>query len=189
MSGEDPPIDRQLHVHDRAEIEDDDVVFGEPDQSLKSQGHVGAPAAIVLAVKHGPAAASDRSRRSARRVPLADGVLWTYIRPMPVTRRSASHAGSAVHSKTRRRAARLGFRVDADTKALVERAAEIERRSLTDFCLGALTDAARKAVSRQETLVLSDRDRAIFFEVLANPPEPNERLKRAFARGRAMVAD
>jgi uncharacterized protein (DUF1778 family) len=62
----------------------------------------------------------------------------------------------------RRREERLGFRVDGPTKALIERAAELERRKLTDFCMTVLTDAARRTIAEHETLVLSERDRAVF---------------------------
>jgi len=80
----------------------------------------------------------------------------------------------------RSRPARLGFRVDHETKQMVERAAALERRSVTDFCLTALADATQATIARHETLVLSERDREIFFDTLMNPPELNERLKRAF---------
>ena len=91
-------------------------------------------------------------------------------------------------NETRRaRAARLGFRVDAETKALVERAAELERRNLTDFCLTALADAAREAIARHETLVLSERDRQVFFDTLINPPEISPRLRRAFGAARRHI--
>jgi len=76
---------------------------------------------------------------------------------------------------------RLGFRVDEPTKALIERAAQLERRKLTDFCMTALTEAARRTIAEHETIVLSERDRAVFFDTLVNPPAPNERLQRAFA--------
>ncbi len=33
---------------------------------------------------------------------------------------------------------------------------------------------------RQGTLVLSERDRQIFFDALADPQKPNARLRRAF---------
>ena len=65
---------------------------------------------------------------------------------------------------------RLGFRVDETTKALIERAPPLERRKLTDFCMTALTDAARRTIAEHETLILSERDRAVFFEALVNPP-------------------
>ena len=85
------------------------------------------------------------------------------------------------------RAERLGFRVDEPTKALIERAAQLERRKVTDFCMTALTDAARRTIAEHETLVLSDRDRAAFFDALINPPTPSERLQRAFAEHKRRV--
>jgi uncharacterized protein (DUF1778 family) len=85
------------------------------------------------------------------------------------------------------RGERLGFRVDQPTKALIEHAAELERRKLTDFCMTALADAARRTIAAHETLALSDRDRAVFFETLINPPAPSERLNRAFAEQRRRV--
>ena len=80
----------------------------------------------------------------------------------------------------RTRSSRLGFRVDAETKQLVERAAALEKRSITDFCLTALTQVTRETISRHESLDLSERDREVFFDALVHPPQPHERLKRAF---------
>lgn len=80
----------------------------------------------------------------------------------------------------RSRAHRLGFRVDAETKRLVERAAALERRSLTDFCLSALTEATHATITRHQSLLLSDRDRTAFFDALVHAPKPNSRLRRAF---------
>ncbi len=85
------------------------------------------------------------------------------------------------------RAERLGFRVDEPTKALIERAAQLERRKVTDFCMAALTDAARRTIAEYETLVLSDRDRAVFYDALINPPALSERLQRAFAEHKRRV--
>ena len=87
----------------------------------------------------------------------------------------------------RLREERLGFRVDEPTKALIERAAQLERRKLTDFCMTALTDAARRTIAEHETIMLSERDRAVFFDTLVNPPASNERLERAFAEHQRRV--
>jgi uncharacterized protein (DUF1778 family) len=87
----------------------------------------------------------------------------------------------------RLRQERLGFRVDQPTKALIERAARLERRKMTDFCTTALTEAARRTIAEHDTIVLSERDRAVFFETLVNPPAPNERLRRAFAEHKRRV--
>ena len=89
--------------------------------------------------------------------------------------------------ETRVRAERMGFRVDEPTKQLVERAAQLEHRKLTDYCLTALTEAAQRTIAKHDVLVLSDDERAIFFDVLVNPPEPNERLRRAFEAERRRV--
>jgi uncharacterized protein (DUF1778 family) len=87
----------------------------------------------------------------------------------------------------RLRGERLGFRVDEPTKALIERAAQLEHRKLTDFCMTALIEAARRTIAEHETLILSERDRAVFFDALVNPPAPNERLQRAFAEHKRRV--
>ena len=76
---------------------------------------------------------------------------------------------------------RLGFRLDQQTKGLIERAAQLERRKISDYCLTAITDAARRTIAEHETLNLSGRDRAAFFEAMIDPPAPSERLARAFA--------
>jgi uncharacterized protein (DUF1778 family) len=85
------------------------------------------------------------------------------------------------------RAERLDFRVDEQTKALIERAAQLERRKVTDFCTAVLTEAARRTIAEHETLTLSEQDRVAFFDALVNPPPPNERLRRAFVKLKSWV--
>jgi uncharacterized protein (DUF1778 family) len=92
------------------------------------------------------------------------------------------------HKERRAREARLGIRVDRRTKEIVARAAALERRSLTDFCLTALTAAARHTIAQHEILVLSERDRQIFFDTLIHPPKPPARLRRAFKLERERLA-
>jgi uncharacterized protein (DUF1778 family) len=86
------------------------------------------------------------------------------------------------------RAERLGFRLDEETKDLIERAARLSRRKVSDFCVTALTETARRTIAEHETLALSDRDRKAFFEALINPPRPSERLARALAAHKRRVA-
>ncbi|MDB5572452.1 MAG: hypothetical protein JWN93_3635 [Hyphomicrobiales bacterium] len=93
-------------------------------------------------------------------------------------------------SKTGRKALReerLAFRLDSETRSLVARAAELERRSLTDFCLGAVTEAARKSLAASEVLALAEADRRVFFDALVSPPEPNARLRDAFKAARDRI--
>ena len=41
------------------------------------------------------------------------------------------------------------------------------------------TDRTDQIVQRQHTLLMSERDRKVFFSALVNPPEPNGKLRRA----------
>ncbi|MET4700732.1 uncharacterized protein (DUF1778 family) [Constrictibacter sp. MBR-5] len=90
-------------------------------------------------------------------------------------------------ARGRTKAERLGFRIDEQTKALIERAAHLQRRKVTDFCMSALTEAARRTIAEHEALALSERDRTAFFEALVNPPRASDRLRRAFASHRRRV--
>lgn len=76
---------------------------------------------------------------------------------------------------------RLGFRLDEQTKVLIERAAQLERRKVSDYCLSAIADAARRTIAEHETLTLSEADRAAFFAAMIDPPAPNKRLACALA--------
>jgi len=82
---------------------------------------------------------------------------------------------------------RLGFRLDEQTKDLIERAAHLESRKLTDFCVAALIDAARRTIAEHETLILSDLDREVFFDTLMSPPQASERLVRALAEHKRRI--
>ena len=90
--------------------------------------------------------------------------------------------------ETPNRIERLGFRLDQEAKDLIERAAHLSRRKVSDFCVTALTDTARRTIAEHETLALSDRDRKAFFDALVNPPEPSPRLVRALAEHKRRVA-
>ena len=89
---------------------------------------------------------------------------------------------------TPNRIERLGFRLDEETKDLIERAAHLSRRKVSDFCVTALTDTARRTIAEHETLALSDRDRKAFFDALIHPPKSTERLVAALAEHKRRVA-
>jgi len=82
---------------------------------------------------------------------------------------------------------RLGFRLDQQTKELIERAARLESRKLTDFCVAVLTYAAQRTIAQHETLMLSDLDRQVFFDTLMRPPQASERLERALAEHKRRI--
>lgn len=94
---------------------------------------------------------------------------------------------SAIRKRDSNREERLGFRLNRQTKGLIERAARLEGRKVTEFCVSALAETARRTIEQHETLVLSEADRKVFFDVLMTPPPANERLERAFEAARRRV--
>lgn len=83
--------------------------------------------------------------------------------------------------------ARLEARIPAELHALLKRAAEIEGRSMTDFVMGAVQDAAARTIERAQILRLSADAQERFARTLSNPPKANAALTRAFARRRALI--
>ncbi len=79
--------------------------------------------------------------------------------------------------KGRIRAERLETRVTAEQKSLIERAAALQGRTLTDFVLMSVQDAARRAIEEHNQLTLSVRDSEAFVVALLNPQPINDRLR------------
>ena len=78
-----------------------------------------------------------------------------------------------------RKVERIEARVNAETKALSQEAANLEGRSLTDFIVASALESARRVIRERELIDLSRRDRKAFVALLLNPPSPNRRLRDA----------
>ncbi|MGH8324698.1 MAG: DUF1778 domain-containing protein, partial [Steroidobacteraceae bacterium] len=91
-------------------------------------------------------------------------------------------------SAPRRRAERVEARVTSEQKQLLERAAALEGRSMTDFIIASAQNAAADTIARYEVLQLSPRDQSAFVDALLNPPAPNDALRAAAARYRTLRA-
>lgn len=83
--------------------------------------------------------------------------------------------------------ARLEARISTDLHAMLKRAAEIEGRTMTDFVVSAVQNAARSAIEQAEVIRLSLADQECFAQALLSPPQPTPALKRAFARRSKLV--
>jgi uncharacterized protein (DUF1778 family) len=105
-----------------------------------------------------------------------------------LARKEAKLGKEAPDQEAPNRDERLGFRLDEETKSLIERAAYLSRRKVSDFCVTALTETARRTIAEHETLALTDRDRAAFFNALVNPPKPSARLGQALSEHKRRVA-
>lgn len=76
---------------------------------------------------------------------------------------------------------RLEARVPIFLKRIIQHAADLQGRSLTDFVIATLEKAARETLHEHEVMKLSAEDSRIFADALITPPSPNAALKRAFA--------
>lgn len=88
-------------------------------------------------------------------------------------------------TSTRTRAERLETRVTAEQKNLIERAAALQGRSVTDFVLTSVQDAARRAIEEHSQLALSVRDSEAFVDALLKQQPVNDRLRDTVRRYRA----
>ncbi|MGJ5672796.1 MAG: DUF1778 domain-containing protein [Nostochopsis sp.] len=78
--------------------------------------------------------------------------------------------------------ARLEARVSPEIKALWQKAADLEGRTLTDFVIASVQAAACRVIEQHQTLKLSIEDSEAFVDALLNPPQPNDVLKAAAVR-------
>ena len=84
---------------------------------------------------------------------------------------------------------RLEVRIAADQKRLIQRAADISGRSLSDFVVACLQEASLKTNEQLEKIRASEHDSIVFTEALLNPPKPDERLRAAFSRHEEMLGE
>jgi uncharacterized protein (DUF1778 family) len=78
--------------------------------------------------------------------------------------------------------ARLEARISIDLHSMLKRAAELQGRTMTDFVVSAVQDAAQRAIEQAEVIRLSLADQECFAQALLSPPQPTPALQRALAR-------
>lgn len=79
---------------------------------------------------------------------------------------------------------RLEARVTGAQKKLIEQAAALQGRSVTDFLLASVQEAALRAIEQHQRVTLSVRDSQVFVDALTNPPRANRRLRETVRRYR-----
>jgi uncharacterized protein (DUF1778 family) len=84
----------------------------------------------------------------------------------------------------RTRTQRLEARVTVEQKTLIEHAAALQGRTVTNFVLTSVQDAARRAIEEHQQLELSVRDSEAFVDALLNPKPVNDRLRETVRRYR-----
>lgn len=83
--------------------------------------------------------------------------------------------------------ARLEARISKDLHATLKLAARLQNRTMTDFIVSAVQDAARHAIEQAEIIRLSVEDQHNFAQALLNPPPAEDALKRAFTRRDSLI--
>ncbi|HEY4942189.1 MAG TPA: DUF1778 domain-containing protein [Rhizomicrobium sp.] len=83
---------------------------------------------------------------------------------------------------TRTRQERLEARISRDQKTLFQRAAALQGRTLTDFVLNSVHEAAVRTIEETQLIRLSAQDSRVFAAALINPKKPNEKLRAAAQR-------
>lgn len=79
--------------------------------------------------------------------------------------------------------ARMEYRLDADDKTLIERAAELRGVKVSAFNRAAAIEKARDIVREADTVVFSQEAARDLLESLGKPFSPNAALRKALGRG------
>lgn len=85
--------------------------------------------------------------------------------------------------------ARLEARISKELHATLKRAAELQNRTMTDFIITAVQEAALQAIEQAEMIRLSMADQESFAQALMSPPKATDALERAFSRHSKLVSD
>ncbi|EQA97477.1 hypothetical protein L485_21680 [Sphingobium baderi LL03] len=71
----------------------------------------------------------------------------------------------------------VNLRIREDTRALIDKAANIKGRSRADFMIEAARRAAEEAILDQRVVMVSRESYDHFWAALDRPPEANEKLR------------
>lgn len=77
---------------------------------------------------------------------------------------------------------RLEFRIPQKLKVLLQHAASIQGRSLSDFLVTTAEKAAKEAIRENQLIQLSVEDSIAFSKALLNSPKPSNKLRAAYTR-------
>lgn len=86
------------------------------------------------------------------------------------------------------RTARLEARVAHDVLAVLKRAAELQGRSVSNFVVAAVREAAYRTIEDAQVIWLSIEDQRRFVEALLNPAPLAPAMERAIERYRTLIA-
>ena len=87
-----------------------------------------------------------------------------------------------MNARLMRKPERLEARLTPEQKALLQRAADLSGRTLSEFVISSAQAAAQETIRTHHIIELTARESEQLANALLNPVPPNERLRVAAAR-------
>ena len=82
---------------------------------------------------------------------------------------------------------RITARVSEQIKETLIAAADLTGATLNQFLVQAALEKAERVIEKDKLIHLSQQDAEFFFDVLDNPPEPNNKLTNAVNNYKARI--
>ena len=92
-----------------------------------------------------------------------------------------------IETSAKLRAERLEARISGEKKAVLQHAAELSGRTLSEFVVESAQAAAMRVIQEHENIRLSQAEQIAFVTALLNPAAPNDRLRQAAANYRQQM--
>ena len=83
------------------------------------------------------------------------------------------------HKAAKAKPYRFDARLSEEQKILIQRAADLEGRTVTDFVLHSAEAAAERTIEERAMLILSARETEAFVDAIFHPAEPGPVLRAA----------
>lgn len=77
---------------------------------------------------------------------------------------------------------RIDLRLTDEDKSMIEEAAAMSNQTITQFMVNSASERAAEVIEQHRRLILNEGSWDRIMDALDNPPEPNDRLKRAAKR-------
>lgn len=77
------------------------------------------------------------------------------------------------------RSERVHARVKPPVKALLQQAADLSGRSLSDFLVSSAQEVAERTIREHRIITLTTEDSLVFAQAILDPAPPNEKLSAA----------
>ena len=98
-----------------------------------------------------------------------------------------SQASDTIESAPPTRGSRLEARVTAQQKLLLQQAAALAGRTLSEFVVASAQQAAAKLIEEHASIRLTRKEQVAFVTALLKPSAPSARLRNAAAKYRRQV--